>query len=65
MALSGLLVVAAGIVLFAKVSKRLERTIITLPIVFVAFGWLIGKISFKVRGGRLSVGGPNFPFRTM
>jgi len=48
MALSGLLVVAAGIVLFAIVSKRLERTIITLPIVFVAFGWLIGKGGFSI-----------------
>ena len=48
MALSGLLVVVAGIVLFAIVSKRLERTIITLPIVFVAFGWLIGKGGYSI-----------------
>jgi NhaP-type Na+/H+ or K+/H+ antiporter len=48
MALSGLLVVAVGIVLFGVFSKRLEGTIITLPIVFVAFGWAIGKGGFGI-----------------
>jgi NhaP-type Na+/H+ or K+/H+ antiporter len=50
MALSGLLVVAVGIVLFGVFSKRLEGTIITLPIVFVAFGWAVGNGGFGIAG---------------
>jgi len=37
-------VVAAFLVLYSSVSKRLEQTgLITAPIVFVFFGWLVGK----------------------
>lgn len=40
--MGGIAVIAAGILVFALLSKRLEGSIVTLPIVFVAFGWVIG-----------------------
>ncbi len=43
MGIGGAAVVALGVLLFALLSKRLEGSIVTLPIVFVAFGWLIGS----------------------
>ena len=39
-------VIAAGVVLFGLVSKRLQSTIITAPMVFAAFGLLIGEAVF-------------------
>lgn len=43
MELSGIAIVAAGVFAYALVSRRLSGTPITLPIVFAAFGWLIGS----------------------
>ncbi len=43
MGIGGAAVVALGVLLFALLSKRLEGSIVTLPIVFVALGWLIGS----------------------
>lgn len=40
--MSGIALIAVGALCFALLSKRLEGTVITLPMVFVAFGWLIG-----------------------
>jgi NhaP-type Na+/H+ or K+/H+ antiporter len=42
----GFAVIAAGVVLFGLVSKRLEGTIITAPMVFAVFGLLIGEAVF-------------------
>ncbi len=39
----GFAVIATGVILFGLVSKRLESTIITAPMVFAAFGLLIGE----------------------
>ncbi len=39
----GFALIAAAVVLFGLVSKRLEGTIITAPMVFAAFGLLIGE----------------------
>ena len=39
----GFAVIAAGVILFALVSRRLENTVITPPLVFVAFGLVIGE----------------------
>lgn len=39
----GFVVIATGVVLYGLVSKRLERTVITAPIVFAGFGLLIGE----------------------
>ena len=43
MGTGGIAIIAAGVLLFALLSKRLEGSIVSLPIVFVAFGWLIGS----------------------
>jgi len=43
MGAGGAAIVALGVLVFALLSKRLEGSIVTLPIVFVAFGWLIGS----------------------
>lgn len=43
MGIGGVAVVALGVLVFALLSKRLEGSIVTLPMVFVAFGWLIGS----------------------
>jgi NhaP-type Na+/H+ or K+/H+ antiporter len=40
--MGGIALIAAGALFYAVVSKRLEGSIITLPIVFVGFGWVIG-----------------------
>jgi NhaP-type Na+/H+ or K+/H+ antiporter len=42
----GIAIIAAGVLLYALVSKRLEGSVISLPIVFVVFGWLIGGGGF-------------------
>ena len=42
----GFAVIAAGVVLIGLVSKRLQGTIITAPMVFAAFGLLIGEAAF-------------------
>ena len=42
MDLAGIAVVAAGVIAFALVSRRLEGSIVTVPLAFVLFGWLIG-----------------------
>jgi len=39
----GFAAIAAGIILFAVFAKRLENTIITPPLVFAAFGLIIGE----------------------
>ena len=38
--------IAAGVILFGLVSKKLEGTMNTSPMVFVAFGLLIGEAAF-------------------
>ena len=43
MGTGGVAIVALGVLLFALLSKRLEGSIVSLPIAFVAFGWLIGS----------------------
>ncbi len=43
MGTGGVAIVAFGVLLFALLSKRLEGSIVSLPIAFVAFGWLIGS----------------------
>ncbi|MDH3701722.1 MAG: cation:proton antiporter [Alphaproteobacteria bacterium] len=42
MGLEGLAIVAAAALAFALLSKRLEESVLTLPIFIVAFGWAIG-----------------------
>ena len=42
----GFALIAAGVILFGLVSKKLEGTIITAPMVFTAFGLLIGEAVF-------------------
>jgi NhaP-type Na+/H+ or K+/H+ antiporter len=42
MELLGIIVVVTGVLVFGLVSKKLQGTPITLPIVFTGFGWLIG-----------------------
>jgi len=43
MGIGSIAIVAVGVLLFALLSKRLEGSIVSLPIAFVAFGWLIGS----------------------
>ncbi len=42
----GFALIAAGVILFGLVSKKLEGTIVTAPMVFTAFGLLIGEAVF-------------------
>ena len=42
----GLAVIAAGVILFGLVSRRVEGTIVTAPMIFAAFGLLIGDAVF-------------------
>ncbi len=42
----GFALIAAGVILFGLVSRKLEGTIITAPMVFAAFGLLIGEAVF-------------------
>ncbi len=42
----GFALIAAGVILFGLVSKKIEGTIITAPMVFAAFGLLIGEAVF-------------------
>jgi NhaP-type Na+/H+ or K+/H+ antiporter len=42
MAETGLAIIALGIIAYGLVSARLEGSLITVPMAFVAFGWLIG-----------------------
>ncbi len=42
----GFALIAAGVILFGLVSKKLEGKIITAPMVFAAFGLLIGEAVF-------------------
>ena len=37
-----ILIITLGLIGFSLISKRLQRTIITPPMVFVAFGFLLG-----------------------
>ncbi len=43
MQLTGIAIIAAAVLAYALISRRLERTPVTLPIVFTGFGWLIGS----------------------
>jgi len=36
-------IILVGIIVFAALSRRLEASIFTLPLVFTVFGWLIGQ----------------------
>ncbi len=36
-------IILTGIVAFALQSHRIERSILTLPMIFTAFGWVIGQ----------------------
>ena len=36
-------IILLGVLAYAAVSRRLETSLITLPMVFTAFGWLIGR----------------------
>jgi NhaP-type Na+/H+ or K+/H+ antiporter len=40
---SHLSIILLGFIIFASLSRRIEVSIITLPMVFTAFGWLIGQ----------------------
>ena len=42
MAETGLAIIALGIIAYGLVSSRLEGSLITVPMAFVAFGWLVG-----------------------
>ena len=42
MGIGGIALIAAVVLGYALLSKKFEGSVITLPIVFVAFGWLIG-----------------------
>ena len=42
----GFAVIAAGVILFGLVSKRLEGTMLTAPMVFVIFGLVTGEAVF-------------------
>ena len=42
----GFALIAAGVILFGLVSRKIEGTIITAPMVFAAFGLLIGEAVF-------------------
>ncbi len=44
----GFACIAIGVIVFALVSKRLENTVITAPMVFAAFGLLVGEAVFGV-----------------
>ena len=44
----GFAVIATGVILFGLVSKRLESTVITPPMVFTVFGLIIGEAVFGV-----------------
>lgn len=44
----GFAVIATGVIFFALISKRLETTIITAPMIFAAFGLLIGEGVFGI-----------------
>lgn len=39
----GFLIVAAGILLFALFSRKLEGSLLTLPMIFTVFGWAVGS----------------------
>lgn len=41
--LADILIILLGIIIFAALSRRIEASIITLPMVFTVFGWLIGR----------------------
>lgn len=43
MDLGSIVVIALGVLAFGLVSRRLEGTVVTLPLVFALFGWLIGS----------------------
>ena len=45
--------VSFGIIIFAAMSKRLRRSVITAPIVFVSFGLLIGDGGLELVGGHV------------
>ena len=38
-----IVIILLGVITFAALSRRIETSIITLPMVFTAFGWLIGQ----------------------
>ncbi len=44
----GFAVIATGVIFFGLVSKRLESTVITPPMVFTVFGLIIGNAVFGV-----------------
>ncbi len=48
MGLEGIAIVAAAALAFALLSKRLEGSVLTLPIFIVAFGWAIGSGGFGI-----------------
>ena len=48
MELLAIAVVAAAFILYALVSGRLEGTILTAPLLFAAFGFLIGPGGFAI-----------------
>ena len=41
-------IILVGIVGFASFSRRLEGSILTLPMFFTAFGWLIGRSGTEI-----------------
>ncbi|MBT8436924.1 MAG: cation:proton antiporter [Gammaproteobacteria bacterium] len=43
MDIQSLAIIAAGLLLFSLISGRLRNTIITAPLVFVGFGWVVGS----------------------
>ena len=43
MDIQSLAIIAAGLLLYSLVSGRLRETIMTAPLIFIGFGWLIGN----------------------
>ena len=48
MDLLSLVIVAGGLLLYALISGRLEGTMVTAPLVFVAFGFAAGSGGFDI-----------------
>ncbi len=46
--LSHVLLILLGVMAFAALSRRIETSVVTLPMAFTAFGWLIGQGGAKL-----------------
>lgn len=48
-----IVVISAGIIAYALISRRLERSLLTLPMLFVGFGYLLGEAGSGVLDQRI------------